>query len=107
LQYLADGGASVALNLGTGAGHSVRQIVEAVEAETGRPIRTRCVARRIGDPPELVANPLRAQRLLGWHTSFSSLGEIVRTAVQWHRKWRASAPPAESHATDTGIRTDH
>jgi UDP-glucose-4-epimerase GalE len=57
LRYLLEGGASVALNLGTGRGHSVREVLAAIARATGREIPTRLAPRRAGDPPELVANP--------------------------------------------------
>ena len=96
LEYLLDGGTSTALNLGTGAGHSVREVVKAVEAVTCRPVKTIAAARRDGDPPVLIADPERASRVLKWKAEMASLAEIVRTAVQWHRKWRSAQANAES-----------
>ena len=96
LEYLFDGGGSAALNLGTGAGHSVREVVKAVEAVTGKQVRTTSSPRRNGDPPVLIANPERAKRILGWTAEMSGLPEIARTAAQWHRKWRAAQAAAES-----------
>jgi len=84
IDYLSGGGASTALNLGTGRGHSVREIVTAVERATGRRVPLQEAPRRPGDPPVLVANPARAQAVLGWSARFSDLSEIVRTAVHWH-----------------------
>src|SRR3954451_18378192 len=60
LSYLTEGGASTAVNLGTGSGHSVREIIAAVERVTGRRVAWRQAARRPGDPPVLVANPALA-----------------------------------------------
>jgi len=96
LEYLLDGGTSTALNLGTGTGHSVREVVKAVEAATGRPVKTIPSPRRDGDPPVLVADPERASQLLNWNAEMASLTDIVRTAVQWHRKWRSVQSAAES-----------
>ena len=86
LEHLLAGGASTALNLGTGAGHSVREVISAVEQITGRSVPVRAAPRRAGDPSVLVANPARAQAVLGWTTEFNDLVEIVRTAVRWHAR---------------------
>jgi UDP-glucose-4-epimerase GalE len=96
LDYLLDGGQSTALNLGTGTGHSVREVVKTVEAVTGRPVKTRPSPRRDGDPPVLVADPERAGQVLKWKAEMTGLTDIVRTAVQWHRKWRSAQAVAES-----------
>ncbi len=82
LKHLANGGSSVALNLGTGSGSSVKEVLDAVEKVTGRPVPKRMAPRRAGDPPALVADPTRAQNLLQWKAT-RSLNEIVRTAWQW------------------------
>jgi UDP-glucose-4-epimerase GalE len=84
LKYLQGPGPSAALNLGTGTGHSVRDMVAAVEQVVGRRVPLRAAPRRPGDPPVLVANPARAQAVLGWSAQFNDLVEIVRTAVRWH-----------------------
>lgn len=84
LEYLLADGESTALNLGTGSGHSVRQVVEAVGALNGDPISTLESPRRPGDPPKLIADPSKAVRLLGWKPRHSSLSEIVETAWRWH-----------------------
>jgi UDP-arabinose 4-epimerase len=89
LEYLLEGGASTALNLGTGTGHSVRDIVRAVESVTDRTVPVQLSPRRAGDPPLLVADPTRARQVLGWRADTTDLVRIVRTAVDWHRKWRA------------------
>lgn len=92
LRYLTDGGPSTALNLGTGRGYSVRQVIECVERIGGRSIPARVVGRRPGDPAELVADPSRAYAVLGWHARYSALETIVETAWQWH----ASQQPAKA-----------
>jgi UDP-arabinose 4-epimerase len=84
LDHLAAGGQSATLNLGTGTGHSVRAVIAAVERATGRPAPQREAARRPGDPPQLVADPLRARQLLGWRAQLSDLDTIVKTALAWH-----------------------
>jgi UDP-glucose-4-epimerase GalE len=86
LAYLAAGGESLALNLGTGHGHSVREVVAAVGRIGGRPV-PRCEApRRPGDPPELVADPAFARSRLGWRPRHSELDTIIRTALAWERR---------------------
>lgn len=83
LQYLTEGGASRPFNLGTGEGHSVRKIVEAVASVSGRRPAVREADRRLGDPAVLVANPSLARTELDWQPSRSDLFEMVRTAWQW------------------------
>jgi UDP-glucose-4-epimerase GalE len=82
LEHLAGGGASEFLNLGTGRGYSVKEIVAAIERVTGRRILTRLAARRAGDPPALVADASKARQLLGWAPAFT-LDDIVATAWRW------------------------
>ena len=86
LQYLEkDGGESVALNLGTGRGNSVLEVVQAAERATGRQVRRRIGPRRPGDPPFLVADPSKAQKVLGW-TARRNLADIVSGAWTWMQK---------------------
>jgi len=90
LRYLIDGGASARLNLGTGVGASVREVISTVERVMGRPVPHVDAPRRPGDPPALVADPERARRLLGWEPRMSSLERIISDAVAWHRRLRAA-----------------
>ena len=85
LDVKLDGGSVVAVNLGTGTGRSVREIVEAARRVTGRDVPTVERPRRPGDPPELVAAVGRAATVLGWRPSHSSLEEILSSAWQWHQ----------------------
>ncbi len=84
LEHLGAGGESAALNLGTGRGHSVREVVRVAEVVSGRRIPWRDTARRPGDPPALVADPSLAAELLGWRARLSDLDTIIRTALGWH-----------------------
>ncbi len=84
LDDLLAGGASAALNLGTGQGASVREVIAAVAAVAGRPVPVREAPRRAGDPPVLVADPRRAMERLGWRPLHSRLPRIVETAWRWH-----------------------
>ena len=83
LRYLDSGGASAAFNLGTGEGHSVREVISMVEKVGGQKVAVKEVGRRAGDPPSLVADPRKSAQVLGWRPVHSSLEEIVRTAWQW------------------------
>jgi UDP-glucose-4-epimerase GalE len=86
LERLIGGGASLALNLGAGAGVSVRQVVAAVERVTGVALEPKQSPRRAGDPPELVADPSRARAALGWIPKRSDLDTIVADAWAWRQK---------------------
>ncbi len=85
LRYLLSGGVSVAANLGVGRGFSVREVIAAVEAVTGRPVPLKYGPRREGDPAELVADPALAMRTFGFKPRFTELSEMVATAWNWHR----------------------
>jgi len=86
LQYLEKNGEgesdSLSVNLGTGQGHSVLEVIEAVETSTGHPVRRTIGPRRPGDPPILVADPAKAQAVLGW-TAKRNLADIVSSAWRW------------------------
>lgn len=84
LEHLRAGGAGVALNLGTGRGHSVREVIAAAEKISGRRVPWRAAPGRPGDPPALVADPSLAARILGWRAQHSDLDTIIRTALAWH-----------------------
>lgn len=85
LGYLLDGGESVALNLGTGTGVSVREIVDVGRRVTQLDFPVRSGPRRPGDPPRLVADARRAQECLGWRPERSDIETIVSDAWAWHR----------------------
>ena len=86
LRLLLQGHAGGALNLGTGTGYSVREILRAIETETGRAVPHTVQPRRPGDPTYLVADPAAARKTLGFRTAHSDLPTIIRTAWAWHRK---------------------
>jgi UDP-glucose 4-epimerase len=88
----ADFASAVAVNLGTGAGHSVLAVTEAARRITGRPIPTVPCPRRPGDPSTLVAAPGRAEQLLGWRPRRSRLDEILASAWEWHRTHPSGYP---------------
>jgi UDP-glucose-4-epimerase GalE len=76
---------ALAVNLGTGCGYSVLEVIRAAENATGRTVRRKIVPRRPGDPPILVADPAKAQRVLGW-TAQRNLADIVSSAWMWMQK---------------------
>ncbi|HEV2530998.1 UDP-glucose 4-epimerase GalE [Phenylobacterium sp.] len=76
-------GAFEPVNVGTGQGRSVFEVVDAVGRALGKPVPFSVGARRAGDPPSLVADPSRAQALLGWSARCSGLDQIVADAVRW------------------------
>lgn len=84
LERLAKGGSSRAMNLGTGQGHSVREVIAQVEHVTRRSVPVRNLPRRIGDPAMLFADASLARRELGWMPRYSSLETVVETAWRWH-----------------------
>ena len=75
-----------AINLGTGHGASVREVLAAAGAVTGREIPVRVGPRREGDPPRLVASNARARERLGWQPECSGLERILSDAFAWHRE---------------------
>jgi UDP-glucose-4-epimerase GalE len=89
VEYLAQGGKSTALNLGTGKGHSVQEVIETIERVTGHKVPHRIGPRRAGDPAELVADPARAGSLLNWKAK-RNLDRIVETAWAWAEKTHAA-----------------
>lgn len=91
LEYLEKGGATEAFNLGTGRGTSVSELVSAVERVTGVTIPKAYGPRRPGDPPRLVANPAKAERLLGWTPHASDIDHILKTARLWAETEKARA----------------
>jgi UDP-glucose 4-epimerase len=86
LRYLFEDGESRCLNLGTGQGYSVREVIDAVASCRGATITTRDCPRRAGDPAELVADARQAQELLKWSPRWSSLDQIVETAYRWYER---------------------
>jgi UDP-glucose 4-epimerase len=91
IEYL-EKGSSIALNLGTGQGNSVREVISTIERITGRGVPQRMVPRRAGDPPQLVADPSLAEKVLNWKAK-RSLEDIVATAWKWDQS-RRRAPAA-------------
>lgn len=83
LRHLAGGGESVACNLGTGRGFSVKEIIAVAEEVTGKTIPVVYGERREGDPPELVADPSRAKEVLGWEAQYKNPTQHITHAWAW------------------------
>ncbi len=82
LERLAEGADSLAVNLGTGTGYSVKEVLDKIEQITRHQVPSVTAPRRPGDPPALVADPSKAEKLLNWKTT-RSLDEIITTAWRW------------------------
>ncbi len=86
LDYLLSGGKTVALNLGTGTGHSVAEVIATASAITGRSVPVTFGPRRLGDPPALVAAPDQAMAVLGWRPRRPELETMIADAWRWRSK---------------------
>jgi UDP-glucose-4-epimerase GalE len=93
LQLLMQGHSGGAFNLGTGAGLSVREILGAIAAETGRQVPHLVKPRRAGDPTYLVADPTAARETLKFRPAHSDLATIIKTAWAWHQKAHPARQP--------------
>jgi UDP-glucose-4-epimerase GalE len=76
---------NLAVNLGTGRGYSVRDVITTVERVTGQSVPLTTAPRRLGDAPMLVADVTFAQQVLDWHPQHSDLDTIIQTAWKWHQ----------------------
>ena len=95
LEYLAGGGESIALNLGTGRGTSIGCLLAAVKKVTGHEVPHEFATSRRGDPPALYADPSLARRVLDWAPEFD-LESILRTAWEWESQGLPRLLPAVS-----------
>ncbi len=84
--HLLDGKDSITLNLGTGKGHSVNEVVASAERITGKKVPYENVPRRAGDPSILVADSSLAKKILGWEVEYKDIDSIVKTAWHWQNK---------------------
>lgn len=83
-------GTNTAFNLGSGAGFTVRQVLDSIARVSGRSVPIRVGARRPGDSAALVADPARAREILGWSPQLSDIDTIVRTALAWTNRREAA-----------------
>lgn len=84
IEYLREGGESEAVNIGTGTGNSVMEVINTVKKVTGLDVPFRIANRRPGDPPVLVADYAKAESLLGWRPT-KTIEDIVSSAWKWHQ----------------------
>jgi UDP-glucose 4-epimerase len=85
MEYLLNGGKSEIMNLGTGIGHSNLQIVNEVKRISNIDFPIHFNERRTGDPPMLVAMPVKAKKLLAWESRYSTISTLVEDAWRWHK----------------------
>lgn len=78
-------GEGLCLNLGTGRGTSVREIIDACRKVTGHAIPEQIGSRREGDPAELIADATKAREVLGWSPQYTDIQSIIETAWRWHQ----------------------
>ena len=86
LERLLNGGGGLTANLGTGRGHSVREVIDRVRIVTNLDVPERTGPRRAGDPPRLVCDPARAMAELGWQPERSTLDRMIADAFAWMQR---------------------
>jgi UDP-glucose-4-epimerase GalE len=89
LRYLQDQGRTTAVNIGSGRGYSVREVIAACERVTGRTVKVQSLPRRAGDPASLFADSARAREILGWVPQHTGLEQIVASAWHWLQSGKA------------------
>jgi UDP-glucose-4-epimerase GalE len=89
IDHLLGGGATTAVNVGTGVGSSVLEVLQGIERLAGRPVPHEIVGRRAGDPVTTFSDPTRSRELLGWEPRYG-LDEILETAYRWHLRQHES-----------------
>ena len=90
IDRLADGGESIAVNVGTGIGSSVMEVLNGIESASGTRVPHRIVERRAGDPVSTFSDTTQSAELLGWQARYG-LDEIIETAYRWHLAQQQSA----------------
>jgi UDP-arabinose 4-epimerase len=100
LQHLLKGKESVSVNVGTGRGYSVREVVKAVESATMVEVPVRESPRRAGDPPVLVAEPTRAITTFGWRPRFDNINSTIESAIRWHQSQSKSGSTSRVQRSD-------
>jgi UDP-glucose-4-epimerase GalE len=90
IDYLDQGGETVAVNVGTGVGTSVQEVLDGIERVAGQAVPYDIVDRRHGDPVSTYADTTRSRELLGWTPKYG-LSEIIETAYRWHLSQLAAA----------------
>ena len=92
LQYLLSERKSLCVNLGTGTGYSVLEIIDAVQKFCGKSLSVRLERRRIGEPSNLTADNTKAKEILNWSASLSDLPTLIESAWKWHQLLADNAP---------------
>ena len=92
LKWLLANQKSASVNLGTGSGYSVFEIIDAVQKFCGKTIAVRLEKRRAGDPSYLTADSGKAKELFGWTPQLSSLPTLIESAWKWHQLLVENAP---------------
>lgn len=85
LEYLRNGGESTTLNLGTGIGYSVREIIRTAQKVTGKPFRIGRARARSGEYPKMIAATSKAKKVLGWKPTHT-LKDSITSLVSWYTK---------------------
>jgi UDP-arabinose 4-epimerase len=88
VDYLLQNRPNAVLNLGTGKGCSVKEIVNAIENVTGIAVPVREAPRRAGDPPEIICNASKCEELLGWTPKYSDIDTLISSSWKWHLNTR-------------------
>jgi len=86
LKHLLSGGTNILVNLGTGQGYSVKEVVTSSTKVSGKQVPMKNTSRRAGDPPILVSNANKAYDILGWKAEYTNIDDITSTAWQWQKK---------------------
>ena len=105
LDALRAGAPAATYNCGYGRGLSVREVVSGMERVLGRPLPVKEGPRRAGDPPTLISDPSRIKSALGWKPVHDDLEEIIRSALEWERRFNAWSE-AEPRAVQTAAAAD-
>ena len=84
LLYLFEKNKSLTLNLGTGKGYSILEVIKEIEKESGKKLKLNFTKKREGDPSTLFANSRLASKILDWKCNHSDLNTIIKTAIKWH-----------------------
>jgi UDP-arabinose 4-epimerase len=85
IKWLMNGGTKISVNLGSGKGYSVKEVIDAIEQKVG-PITREITPRNPYDPPVLVADIRLAEQMLGWTPQKSDLATIISSALEWHKR---------------------
>lgn len=92
LLYLQCQNKNITLNCGYGRGYSVQEVIDCVKAVSGNDFPVKIESRRLGDPPQLVANTDKIQQMLDWNPKLDNLETICKTAIEWERKLMQGSP---------------